>query len=167
MTAVGWVTTELLVEANQITAFSCDRESVNEWLRDKAIAASRNVHTKLYLDEAESVVAFAATTMVLVNVTNGTSAQRQGNRDGESVGYLLAQMGVRTGLTGNGLGKAVLADVMASAARAHSEAPFPLFIVDAADEALIGYYEQFGLRRLTNQLRLATPMRQIIKSLSQ
>lgn len=122
------------------------------------------MQTTLYADADGGVIAFAATTMVIVNVYEGTSAQRTGSREGSSVGFLLAQMGVRTGLTGAGIGKAVLREVMAASVRAYREAPFPLFVVDAADEALVGYYERAGLRRLAGQFRLVTPMRQIAKS---
>lgn len=164
MTAAPWTGTAVLAMANQIAGFECDRASVNEWLHGKALAARPNVKTTLYLGADGSVVAFAATTMVIVSVHDGTSAQRAGSREGNSVGFLLAQMGVRTGMTGAGIGKAVLREVMAASVRAYQEGPFPLFVVDAADERLIGYYEQAGLRRLAGQLRLATPMRQIIRS---
>lgn len=160
-----WRSTILLVEPEQIAGFTCDRDSVTEWLHTKALSARPHVATKLYLDSAGAVMGFAASTQVVVDVEDGTSAQRAGSREGRSVGYLLAQMAVRSGLSRQGIGSAILRDAMVSAARAYAESPFPLFVVDAADESLIEYYAAKGLRRLSNQLRLATPMRQIVRLL--
>jgi len=160
-----WASAAVLVDAEQIAGFACDRDSVTEWLHTKALLARPNVATRLYLDQAGAVIGFAASTQVVVDIEDGTSAQRAGSREGRSVGYLLAQMAVRSGLSGQGIGSAIVRDVMMSAARAHTESPFPLFVVDAADETLIDFYTEKGLRRLSNQLRLATPMRRIIELL--
>lgn len=67
----------------------------------------------------------------------GSNATCRPSRQGLSVGFMLAQMGVDSSHTGRGLGSAVLRDAMQSAARAHAEGPFPLFIVDAADDSLV------------------------------
>ncbi|MGL5865754.1 MAG: hypothetical protein ACRCYX_07755 [Dermatophilaceae bacterium] len=163
MSAHLWTAVAELTDAAQIHGFTCGREPVDSWLHDRALAARPTVTTRVYLDENRGVVAFAATTMVIVVVAGGTSKQRAGSRDGHSVGYLLAQMGVRSDCANHGIGKAVVKDVMRSATRAHAEAPFPLFVVDAADESLVGYYEQLGLRRLRDTLRLATPMRSVLR----
>ncbi|MGL4177449.1 MAG: hypothetical protein ACRCSN_15390 [Dermatophilaceae bacterium] len=162
MTANPWTAVAELTDPSQIHGFTCGRESVDTWLHERALAARPNVATRLYLDENTRLIAFAATTMVIVVVAGGTGAQRAGSRDGHSVGYLLAQMGVRSACANRGVGKAVVRDVMRSAARAHAEAPFPLFVIDAADESLVGYYQGIGLRRLGDTLRLATPMRKIL-----
>jgi hypothetical protein len=161
-----WSSVTPLDDGEQIQGFRCDRESVHNWLHERALGARPNVLTRLYLGEDERPVAFAATTMAIVTITGGSSAQRAGNREGQSVAFMLAQMGVRSDLMGVGVGRAVVRDVMAAAARAHAEGPFPLFVVDAADESLVGYYEGIGLRRLADGLRLATPMRSILRSLA-
>ncbi|MDR3360168.1 MAG: hypothetical protein LBO20_05895 [Bifidobacteriaceae bacterium] len=163
MSRQPWASKSTLRTAEQVTGFECGRDSVDQWLHDKAVQARPHVLTTLYLDADGEVMAFAATTMMILAVEGGTSAQRAGSRDGQSVGFLLAQMGVRKDLSGRGIGKAVVRGVMMAASRAGKEAPFPLFVVDAADESLISYYEALGLRRLKNQLRLATPMRQITR----
>lgn len=165
MTQQAWAIVARLTDYQQILGFTCGRPSVDDWLHQKALAASPLVQTQLYVDHDESVVAFAATTMVIVEVVGGTSQQRFGSRDGESVGFMLAQMGVRSDRAGRGIGKAVVKHVVGNAAAAYRQAPFPLFVVDAADENLVTYYEQLGLRRLANTLRLVAPMRKIVGAL--
>ena len=167
MTARLWASVTTLTEAAQIDGFRCDRESVHNWLHEKALAARPNVQTLLYLDDEGRPVAFAATTMAIVTVADGTSAQRAGSREGQSVGFMLAQMGVHSERADGGIGRAIVKDVMEAAVRAHAEGPFPLFVVDAAEEALVGYYEGLGLRRLADGLRLATPMRSILRIVSE
>jgi GNAT superfamily N-acetyltransferase len=160
-----WVSKQPFRDPAQIAGFECGRASVDQWLHGKALAAHPNVSTTLYTGATGNVVGFAAVTMAVLVVADATSAQRTGSRGGMSVGYMLAQMGVHAAESGRGVGRAVVRDSMLSAARAYGEAPFPLFVVDAADELLAGYYEELGLRRLPNQLRLATPMRRVIKIL--
>ncbi|KQY96825.1 hypothetical protein ASD19_09755 [Microbacterium sp. Root53] len=161
MSSAAWASRLILTDAQQISGFRCGRSSVDEWLHEKALSSKATVRTTLYLDAEQTLIAFAATTTTIVEVSGATSAQRANSRDGRAVGFLLAQMGVRHDLAGKGIGGAVLRDAMRSAARMHEEAPFSLFVVDAADESLVEYYRRAGLVRLGNQLRLATPMRKI------
>lgn len=166
MTRLPWTRAVQCTSQEQIGDFRCSRASVTDWLHQKAIASRPHVTTVLYLDDHESVIAFAATTTVVVDVRGGTSAQRFGQRDGQSVGFFLAQMGVREDRAGEGIGSAVLRHTMARAVRSYEEAPFSLFVVDAADETLVEYYRRRGLRPLNNQLRLVAPMHKLAKKLS-
>ena len=165
MTDQPWTSVAVLTDSGQVEGFRCGRESVDAWLHERAIGARSLVRTRLYLGDDERPIAFAATTTAVINVAEGTNAQRAGSRDGSSVGFLLAQMGVQEEESRRGVGGAVIKDVMASAARAYAEVPFPLFVVDAADESLVPYYERMGLRPLADGLRLATPMRAILRAL--
>lgn len=161
-----WVSSAEFREEDQINGFECGLESVDSWLQDKALRARPNVRTTLYIGEDDSVVGFHAAKTIIVDVNGAVNAFRQGcDRAGLQAGYLLAQMGVRRDLHGQGVGAAILKEAMMSAVRAYEESPFGLFVVDAENEELVPYYEQFGLRPLQNDLRLVVAMRKIVKGL--
>lgn len=145
-------------------AFRCGEPTVDGWLHDKAAAVAHLVSTTFYCDAANEVVGFSATKWIIVDVTSGSNAQRSGSIDGQSVGYLLAQMGVREDLKGQGIGEAILRATMMIARDVYLQTPFPLFVVDALNPELVQYYEKRGLRPLAGDLRMVAPMKKIIAS---
>lgn len=75
-------------------------------------------------------------------------------------------MGVPRSDRGSGHGRLLLRKAMEEAATAHFSSPVSLFVVDAANEKLVSYYEAAGLTRVPNTLRLVLPMNALVKVLA-
>jgi len=161
-----WETVERLAAHHDIESFACGEASVDDWLHNSARGNSHFVATFVCLDAGGVVRGFFALRTIIVPVEGFSSRNRQGAVDGVSVGILLCQMGVSENDRGEGHGVLLLKRAMEEAANAHSSSPVLLFVIDAANESLVSYYEKAGLTRVPNTLRLATRMSAVVKSLS-
>lgn len=72
-------------------------------------------------------------------------------------------MGVRTDLLGNGIGRCVVDQVLRVATDLHTHSTFRLLVVDAENPELVPYYEKYGFRPLTNDLRMVMKMSAVRK----
>jgi ribosomal protein S18 acetylase RimI-like enzyme len=161
-----WETVERLDPQHDIESFRCGEASVDEWLHNSARSSSHLVATFVCLDRDGFVRAFFALRTIIVSVEGFTSRNRQGAINGQSVGILLCQMGVAVADRGQGHGAKLLRRAMEEAAQAHASSPVSLFVIDAANEPLVSYYENAGLTRVPNTLRLAMPMKAVVKGLA-
>ena len=163
---VPWNQVAKLEPEHDIDAFSSGFAPVDDWLHGNARPNQHLVATHVCLDDRGVVRGFFALRTVVISTEGMSSAQRKGSKDGLSAGILLCWMGLRSSDRGQQIGPALLREAMAQAARAHAISPVQLFVVDAANEELIGYYEAAGLQRIPNTLRLVAPMGSIIKFLA-
>jgi GNAT superfamily N-acetyltransferase len=163
---VPWVRVAKLEPQHDIDSFSCGFEQVDNWLHDSARGSERMVATHVCLDDTDQVRAFFALKTIIVQTEGMNSVQRRGTSDGVATGILLCQMGLNASDRGNGVGGQLMRSVFTEAAKAHAISPVNLFVVDAANEQLVDYYERAGLRRVPTTLRLAAPMNAVVKSLS-
>lgn len=160
-----WEVVERLHVDHDISRLVCGRESVDDWLQTQAMSNAQHVATHVCLDAFGAVVGFFALKTVIVATEGYSSRLRNGSRDGQSIGILLCQMGLDKPFQGNGNGKLLLRQALLEAASAHESSPVQLFLVDAADEKLVSFYQFPGMQRIPNSLRLIAPMGAVVKAL--
>lgn len=150
------------VEA-QLEGFSCGLASVDEWFGTKAWSSRHMVRTHVVSTEAGRVGLFALR-FVIVEVEGFSNSLKKGSdANGQSIGLLLAQMGVDEAHQRNGHGKTLLREALRIAAEIYRDSPFQLFVVDAENEGLVSFYEAAGLKRIPNTFRLVLPMSSVMK----
>lgn len=159
----GALILESLSPKHDISSFQCGEQTVDEWFSEKALRTLHLISTHLCFDGAGGLVGFFALRTVIVPVEGMSSKMRSGNSDGFSTGILLCQMGVSVEKQGEGLGKRLLGLAMRFAAESHQRSSVNLFVVDAASEELVKFYEKAGLVRIPNQLRLVMKMTAVAK----
>jgi GNAT superfamily N-acetyltransferase len=126
------------------------------------------VTTHVCLDEPGLVNAFFALKTIVVSVDGFSSRLRRGSTaEGHATGILLCQTGVELAHQGGGNGKALLKAAMQMAAGNHGRSPLQLFVVDAADDGLVGWYSRAGLVLVPGTRRLVMPMTAVVKALGQ
>jgi len=152
-----------------VSTFTTGLLSVDKWFGANALDEQNagRVRTHLCVSDNGDIVAFFALKHIIVSLEGTSSRLRQsGDANGQATGLLLAQMGVRSNLQGNGAGKQVVQQVFVVAATVLAQASFQLLVVDAESERLVPYYEQFGFRRLPNDRRLVMKMSAVHKLVS-
>ena len=159
-----WDVVEKLHEDHDISRLVCGLPSVDEWLQNQARTSARHVATHVCVNGTGSVVGFFALKTVIVTTAGLSSRIRNGSQDGQSVGILLCQMGLDKPLQGNGNGKLLLRRALEEAVTAHESSPVQLFVVDAANEDLIRFYQFPGMQLVPNTTRLMAPMGSIVKA---
>jgi predicted N-acetyltransferase YhbS len=168
--SVPWQRVELLDGSHDLSSFCCGLDSVDSWFQDKALTAneSAQIRTHVCLDDGNQLVAFFALRHVIVNIsTESKTTQRLADAaEGQATGILLAQMGVNRAHQGQGTGRQVVTLAMDSALRAHREAAFRLFVVDAENDSLVPYYSNFGFKALSDGRRLIMKMSAVEKIVS-
>jgi GNAT superfamily N-acetyltransferase len=163
-TAPVWSAVRPLDDDHDLDVFLSGRPSVDTWLQDKARQNSHFVHTHVCVDEAGIVRGFFALRTVVVPVEGLSNRLSRGAQDGFATASLLAQMGVRREDQGGGQGALLVGEAMKKAVEAHKASSLQLFVVDAAEESLVPFYEKYGFARLPNSLRLAVTMSAAVKA---
>lgn len=168
--SVPWQRVELLNASHDLSSFECGLDSVDSWFRDKALAANESAQVRAHvcLTDDDRPLAFYALRHVIVNISaeSKTTQRLADAADGQATGILLAQMGVNLVDQGAGVGKKVVRSAMETAVRAHQQASFRLFVVDAENDGLVPYYSQFGLKALSDGRRLIMKMSAVEKVVS-
>jgi predicted GNAT family N-acyltransferase len=139
-----------IAEEGHYTPKHCSQNAASHFLRD--------VSTHLCLCVDGSIAGFKSLKTVIVNTIEMDSKMRKGPSEGQSTGILLCQMGLAHGLRGNGHGKMLLHSAIGASVAAHRLSSVNLLIVDAANERLADWYEEAGLVRVPDSLRLVQRM---------
>jgi hypothetical protein len=160
-----WEVVEKLHAEHDISSMICGRPSVDEWLQTKARSNAHNVATHVCLDIQGDVVGFFALKTVIVGTEGLSSKLRSGSNEGQSIGILLCQMGLAERVQDQKHGRPLFKHAMAEAVAAHRISPVQLFLVDAADEGLVGFYNVPGMTHIPNTLRLMAPMNALAKAI--
>lgn len=112
------------------------------------------------------VAFFAVKTIVVTSDGLPKRYEKYASEEGYLPAVLLAQMGVNTTHQGNGAGRAVFREALARAVVMYEESRIPLFLVDAADESLVRFYEKLNMVRTSpSSLRLVASLGTISKAL--
>ncbi|OQQ21539.1 hypothetical protein A4U94_14490 [Prescottella equi] len=154
-----------------MSSFKTGLESVDDWFCNKALHAQKagQARTHVCLSVETEIVAFFALKNIIVNLEGSTKTMQRiaefkvEDAAGATTGLLIAQMGVRSGLQGAGMGKGVVRHVMKVASELHKQSTFHLLVVDAENTDLIPYYGKFGFRQLKNDLRMVMKMSAVHK----
>jgi GNAT superfamily N-acetyltransferase len=138
---------------HQTTGFDCGVPSLNAWLtRSANVAQSKGVAAVDVWTRAERVVAYYA--------ISPTSTSAQGLPTSASTdlslvpSYLLGKLALDRSLHGHNLGARLLAHAMWRVLDAADRAGGRLLVVDAIDDAAVGFYEHFGFIRVSETMRL-------------
>ncbi|KAA9154222.1 GNAT family N-acetyltransferase [Microbacterium lushaniae] len=155
-----------LSSEDELARFSSGTASVDAWFAEKAWSSRHIVQTYVCYSETGALIGCFALRLVVVHVMAFPSSLRGGaNSDGESIGLLLAQMGVQKERQGEGFGREIVRAAMVVATSIHASSPLQLFVVDAENESLIEYYKGLGLRHIEGSYRLLAPMSKIAKAI--
>lgn len=167
MSAQPWASIELDDGSRDLSTFSCGLASVDNWIHRSPRPSRHLVATHLCCDGQGNVIAFFTLTYTALPTADLPTSRLRRNapKQGNSVGILLAQMGVDRHHQGHGMGKAVVLEAMRAAASIHAMSPFQLFLVDAENASLIDFYTQFHFTHIPGTLRLAAPMVAVSKML--
>lgn len=164
MSAPVWSRIEPLEDSHELEGFVCGRPSVDTWLKESAQRSKHMVSTFVCVDETGAVRGFFALKTIFIPTEGMTSRLSKGATGGHAAAVLLAQMGVQEEDHGSGQGRNLLSAAMDKALEADAASRLQLFIVDAADEDLVSFYEKFGMARLPNTLRLAATISAVRKA---
>jgi GNAT superfamily N-acetyltransferase len=142
-------------ENHDLSTFTCGEKSLDRWLHEQAIAATKRgtARTWVWTDDDGAVVAYyalAAHKIVRDQVPAGIG--RSGPAEIPAV--LIARLALARHLRGQGLGSVLVADALERVVEASRIVDARLVVVDAIAEPVAGLYETLGFRRVPNSLML-------------
>ena len=168
MTVATWSSVALLDDTHDISAFTTGLDTVDNWFHTHAQKrqSEGRIATHLCLSGEGQIIAFYSLKHILVNLTGESSKLRKtaeantssADDPGWSTALLLALMGVRADLHGQGVGKHVVTHILQEAANLHRKSPFSLLIVDAENPKLVPFYEKYTFKLLNRDRRLGVKM---------
>ena len=142
-------------DSHDLSTFTCGEESLDRWLRDQAVAATKRgtARTWVWTDDGGAVVAYyALAAHKVVRDQVPPSLGRDGPAEIPSV--LLARLALAQHLRGHGLGPVLVADALDRVVAASQIVGARLVVVDAIAEPVAKLYETLGFRRVPGSLLL-------------
>jgi len=141
-----------------LTALDSGVPQLDEWLRRHAAGAEarRVARTFVWVDpngDPDRVLGYYSLTGHLLVRDALPSATGRGS-PAEIPAVLLARLALDASLQGKGLGAVLLVDALARVVAATRTVAARFVVVDAVDEAAVGFYEHHGFRRIPGTLRL-------------
>lgn len=140
---------------HDVTRFSCGEESLDAWLREQAVAATKRgtARTWVWLDAEDRVVGYYA--LAAHKVTREQVPARIGRGGPQEIpAVLLARLALSMHLRGQGLGAVLVTDALDRIVVATRTVAARLVVVDALAEPVARFYETLGFRRIPGSLRL-------------
>lgn len=165
VSAAPWVRIVPLAVTHAIDGLASGLPSVDDWFHEKALRSMHLVSTHICETANGSVVGFFALRTIIV-ATQGMPNSLKGNtHGGQSTAILLAQMGLDKEHQG-GNGRNLLMAAFREAAKANSASRVGLFVVDAATNRLVGFYQKAGMKHIPNTYRLVLKISVVEKLVS-
>lgn len=158
--------TELLTPRHQVAQFDSGQAETDTWLRRSALRAQQqgSARTRVLVPlGGRRVLGFYAVTPHDTYRADLPGAAAGGLR--VVPGYLLAQLAVDRSLQGTGMGGALLLDALENIVAASVTVGGRLVVVDAVDQAALGFYEHHGFIRIGTSQRLYLKISRIDGSL--
>jgi GNAT superfamily N-acetyltransferase len=142
-------------ERHDVTGFRSGEPSLDTWLREQAAVAAtrRTARTWVWIDDAESVVAYYALAAHKISREQVPAKIGRGG-PAEIPAVLIARLALAESLRGHNLGEVLLADALARVLTATTVVGARVVVVDALHEKVAGFYEKLGFRRVPNSLVL-------------
>ena len=140
----------LLTEAHDGSAFDSGEPVLDDWLRQRAWKNLQDAASRTYVvcpTGSLTVVGYAALSMVQILAQETTGSMRR-NMPKFIPAVVLGRLAIARDWQGRGLGRALLADVIARAQRASAEVSARLVIVHAISPAAEAFYLRHGFTRL-------------------
>lgn len=142
-------------ERHDVSGFSCGEESLDVWLREQAVAASKRdtARTWVWIDDAGQVVGYYALAAHKVAREQVVAKEGRGG-PAEIPAVLLAKLALVEHLRGQGFGAVLVADALTRIVTATQTVAARLVVVDALTERVAQFYESLGFRRVPGSLLL-------------
>jgi GNAT superfamily N-acetyltransferase len=140
----------LLTEAHDGSAFDSGEPVLDDWLRKRAWKNLQDAASRTYVvcpTGSLTVIGYAALSMGQILAQETTGSMRR-NMPKFIPAVLLGRLAIARDWQGKGLGRALLADVIARAQRASAEVSARLVIVHAITPAAEAFYLRHGFTRL-------------------
>ena len=140
----------LLTEAHDGSTFDCGEAVLDEWLRQRAWANLLSAASRTYVvcpAGSLTIVGYFALSMGQILAHEATGGMRR-NMPKAIPAVVLGRLAIDRAWQGRGLGRAMLADVIARAERASREVSARLIIVHAISPAAEAFYRHYGFTRL-------------------
>lgn len=159
---------ERLDESHDLAAFLCGNNELDDWLRRRALAAQAMDTARTFvLVSHPKVIGYFSLTMGSVQRHDAPAKLVRGLPRYPIGMVLLARLAVDSTVQGQGLGGRLLAHALRRAVVAGEAAAARLVVVDAIDEAAVGFYERHGFTSMAEHpQRLCRRTRDIRTSLS-
>lgn len=142
--AKTWSRPEPLGADHVVEGFSCGKESLDEWLAQRAKANQITGATRTYVTVSDGrVVGFYSLSSGSIAGGDATGRARR-NRPDPIPAVLLARFAVDSKHQGAGLGKALLRSALEQAQRAAEALGIACILVHAKDEDAKSFYLHFG-----------------------
>jgi len=151
---------------HDLASFSCGEESLDSWLRDQAVAATKRGTARTWVWTADDGQVVAYYALAAHKVVRDQIPSRVG-RGGpvEIPAVLLARLALAERLQGRGLGPLLVADALDRMVEASLIVGARLVVVDAIAEAVAKLYEGLGFSRLPGSLLLVQRISDVQASL--
>ena len=140
----------LLTEAHDGSAFESGEAVLDDWLRQRAWKNLQEAASRTYVvcpAGSLEIIGYAALSMGQILAQETTGSMRR-NMPKFIPAVLLGRLAISREWQGKGLGRALLADVIARAQRASAEVSARLVIVHAISPAAEAFYLRHGFTRL-------------------
>lgn len=135
---------------HDLADFRSGEESLDRWLRERALANMETAATRTYVvcpEGSLKVVGYYAVCMGQIFNKEVTGAMRR-NMPGQIPAVILARLAIDERWQGKGLGKALLLDAVQRSVRAAGEISARLLVVHAISPAAEAFYLRHGFVRL-------------------
>ena len=134
--------------------FSCGKEPLDRFLHENAHQALQKNLSKTYVavDDADQTVILGYYTVTACRVEASdlpdevVRRNRLPHKD-DLPGSLVARLAVAERIKGQGIGSLLLMDALARCGRVASNVGGVAVVVDAFEESVVAFYEQYGFRR--------------------
>jgi predicted N-acetyltransferase YhbS len=136
---------EPLTGRHDPSRFQSGKQALDDWLRTSALhaAAMNTGRTFVWRAEEKRVVAYF--TLAAHLVAREHMPPKVGRGSPQVIpAVLLARLALDGSLTGQGLGAELLWDALSRAVAASQQVAARLVVVDAIDDAAVGFYQHFG-----------------------
>jgi len=139
-----------LSEVHDLSEFNSGEPTLDAWLRQRALKNAEMLTTKTYVtcpSDSHRVIGYYAVCMGQILNREGAGSMRR-NMPQHIPAVILGRLAVDAGWQGMGLGRLLLADVVARSLRAAHDISARLLVVHAISPAAEAFYVRHGFTRL-------------------
>lgn len=158
---------EHLAADHNLETFDCGTAELNDWLRRAArhAEAANTGRTFVWVASgSRGVVGYF--TLAAHLIRRAEVPKRIGHGSPEAIpAILLARLALDRSLHGQGLGGQLLRDALERAVEASGRAAGRLIVVDAIDDAAVGFYRRFGFQLCPGSRRLVRKTSEVAAAL--
>lgn len=167
--ALGLNAPEPLTASHDFSSFSSGKPSLDSWLADMALRNQTSNYTRTFVvcGDAMAVRGYYALCAGMILRKDVPRPLSPYGAPGEIPIALLARLAVDSSMQGRGVGKALLAHALKTAASAAQAVAFRALIVDAIDEDAAAFCRKLGFQPTKiSPTKLILPMQDVIASMT-